>query len=300
MTLLTALIQNLAADFDDKKYPSDVYLHLLEEVRTANTRLQLGEALAQALAWKDGKIRRDPAGPHSVSTSGTRYRAEQTRPNTFCERHRQVLCSEEFFTWAARIRAMQHFDVAVIRDLERKFQLWSETAVVIPVFLLHCLRPQVFPIVDRWVLLAYNLLEANPNVSPEARLQASIEEYAGYQSWWLRLLAEAGLGPLSAQINQLKVIDEGLWVFGKRAAAFAKDVATASNGVEESVSQHAPSMLGTDSKEFRQRAIAIRNSGKTQSQAIKDAAAELGIELKPSYSKYPGSHFERWRKQGFE
>jgi hypothetical protein len=26
----------------------------------------------------------------------------------------------------------------------------------------------------------------------------------------------------------------------------------------------------------------------------------LRIQLKPSYSAYPGSHFDRWRKQGYE
>jgi hypothetical protein len=35
--------------------------------------------------------------------------------------------------------------------------------------------------------------------------------------------------------------------------------------------------LGTDSKEFKTRAIALKNS----------------------YGAYPESHFDRWRKQGF-
>jgi hypothetical protein len=31
------------------------------------------------------------------------------------------------------------------------------------------------------------------------------------------VLAEAGLGPMSAQLNQAKEIDAGIWVVGKRA-----------------------------------------------------------------------------------
>jgi hypothetical protein len=57
--------------------------------------------------------------------------------------------------------------------------------------------------------------------------------------------------------------------------------------------------LGTDSKEFKARAVALWRNGKTQAEAIRVAAEEMGIVLKQSYSSYPGSHFDRWRKQGF-
>ncbi len=128
-------------------YNRMVYYHLLEQVRSASTPADLGEALSQALAWKDGKIRRDPNGPYVAFPCNTRYRVEQTKPNTLSENHRQILSSDDFYEWAMRAREMQYFDVALIHDLDRRFGLWS--SVVIPVFVLHCLRPQIYPIVDR-------------------------------------------------------------------------------------------------------------------------------------------------------
>ncbi len=59
-------------------------------------------------------------------------------------------------------------------------------------------------------------------------------------------------------------------------------------------------IIGTGSKEFKSLAVEYKNKkGLTQGKAIKKAAEDLGINLKPSYLQYPGSHFERWRKQGF-
>ena len=57
--------------------------------------------------------------------------------------------------------------------------------------------------------------------------------------------------------------------------------------------------IGTDSPEFKQRAVELART-MTQKEAIQRAAGDFGIKLKPSYLRYPGSHFDRWRKQGFE
>jgi hypothetical protein len=301
MSMLIQLIDACSKKFDEKKYPSDIYYHLLERVRCASTPTELGEALSHALAWKDGKVQRDPNGPHAVHPSGTRYRTGNTRPNTLGEDHRKVLASDEFFGWATQIRNLQHFETSFIRDLDQYFHLWS--SIVIPVFVLHCLQPRVYPIVDKWVFLAYTLLAVDLKEASESNVKITIESYANYQSWWLNLLGEAGIGPLSAQLNQLKQIDAGLWVLGKRVFAIlnpiVEEIADEPEDDEQfSMGKFSPSDLGTDSDAFKELAIKIRNSGKTQRQAILDAADELGIQLKPSYLKYPGSHFERWRKQG--
>lgn len=56
--------------------------------------------------------------------------------------------------------------------------------------------------------------------------------------------------------------------------------------------------VGTGSDAFKRRAVELHRSGKTQSQAIIEAAQELDIKLTPSYMEHPGNHFGRWRKQG--
>lgn len=57
---------------------------------------------------------------------------------------------------------------------------------------------------------------------------------------------------------------------------------------------------GTNSDAFKRRAVELSKS-LNQRNAIKQAAKEFGIDLSPtpSYLRYPGSHFDRWRKQGF-
>ena len=54
----------------------------------------------------------------------------------------------------------------------------------------------------------------------------------------------------------------------------------------------------TNSPEFKNRALGYCQSMK-QAEAIQRAATDLNINLKPSYLQYPGSHIDRWRKQGF-
>ncbi|WP_152570809.1 hypothetical protein [Massilia sp. LC238] len=56
--------------------------------------------------------------------------------------------------------------------------------------------------------------------------------------------------------------------------------------------------VGTGCGAFKRRAVELHRSGKPQSQAIIEAARELDINLPASYIDHPGSHFDRWRKQG--
>ncbi|WP_395402140.1 hypothetical protein ACHMW6_28895 [Pseudoduganella sp. UC29_106] len=118
--------------------------------------------------------------------------------------------------------------------------------------------------------------------------------YAAYHAWWLDVLAEAGIGPMSAQLNQLKEIDSGLWAVGKQA----KRLAAKQHDAPDTQEAYVMPAISTDSEQFKHRAVELRGRGQTQLNAIVMAANELGIELKPSYLKYPGSHFDRWRKQG--
>lgn len=292
MTSLTDLIQKAALEFDRKRYPEPVYFHLITQVRNAETSDELSEALHHCLAWKDGKVRVDSEGPHTTGLTGVRYRLEGIKPNTFGAKHQEVLRSESFLKWAKGIRTLEHFELEIIREMERSFGLWS--SVIIPVFVLHCLNPRVFPIVDRWVVLAFQSLRAGSTTNP---INLTLDVYAEYHRWWLGFLAEAGLSPLASQLQQLKEIDAGLWALGKRFSV--SRVAEITSLDQEAVSHFQPKALpGTDSIEFKQRAISIRNSGASQREAIVQAAREMGIELKPSYTTYPGSHFDRWRKQG--
>jgi hypothetical protein len=312
MSMLTELVLSFAERFDDRTYPTDIYFHLLDRIREASSAKELGTALAHALAWKDGKVRRDQHGPYATQHSDMSYRVEQTKPNTLGSLHEKILSSDEFFSWACKVRKLQYFDIALVNDLQDDFKLWS--TIVMPVFLLHCLRPQIYPIVDRFVIVAFNILQPlqAARVNPK---RITAEAYGSYHAWWLRLLQEAGISPWRAEINQLKDIDAGVWALGKSMSSRARgivesleedldgpaaDITPSQRNGHLLMHTHKHATPGTATKEFKTRAIKLWRAGKTQANAIKIAADELGIQLKQSYIAYPGSHFDRWRKQGYE
>jgi hypothetical protein len=229
-------------------------------------------------------------------------------------RHDGVLKSEAFFTWARVIRDAEHFDATLIETLQEQFPLW--TSIVLPVFVLHCLRPAIYPIVDRYVIAVFNILRP-PYAARFRPTRITVDAYEAYHQWWLQLMKEAGIQPLSAELNELKEIDSGIWALGKSMSKQAKELSTfteddaelapefaagnryASDGSRTVLAARGAASLGTDSREFKSRAIELWKAGRTQAEAIKVAAEEMGIALKRSYSAYPGSHFDRWRKQGF-
>jgi hypothetical protein len=188
--------------------------------------------------------------------------------------------------------------------------LW--TSIVLSVFVLHCLRPPIYPIVDRYVIAVFNILRP-PHAAQFRPTRITVDAYEAYHQWWLQLMKEAGIQPLAAELNELKEIDSGIWALGKSISKQAHELSTftetdsdlvagsrdESDGPRTAVAVRSAAPLGTDSKEFKCRAIALWKGGRTQADAIKVAAEEMAIALKRSYRAYPGSHFDRWRKQGF-
>ena len=308
MNLLLEAIRSHAPSFDDLVYPTGIYYHLLTKVREANSPKQLGGALAHLIAWKDGKVRSDSAGAHTAYPN-RRFSVARTRPNTLNEQHEAVLTSKEFYTWACTVRTAGHFDAALIETLQEDFQLWK--SIVLPVFVLHCLRPPIYPIVDVYVMVVFNLFRPSYGSTRFHKPGITVDDYVAYHKWWLQLMKEAEISPLSAELNELKEIDSGIWSLGRAMLKQAKELNLFEDDPESSernpqalpdvgsrASAGAKDHLGTDSKEFKARAIALWKGGRTQADAIQAAATEMGITLKKSYSAYPASHFDRWRKQG--
>ena len=309
MNLLLDAIRSHAASFDDLQYPTDVYYHLLTLVREANSPKQLGGALAHLIAWNNGKVRRDSTGAHTAYPN-RRFSVGRTKPSTLSAQHEAVLTSKEFYAWACTVRSSGHFDAALIETLQEDFKLWK--GVVLPVFVLHCLRPPIYPIVDVYAMLVFNLLRPSYGSRRFRKSGITVDDYVDYHKWWLQLMKEAEIPQLSAELNELKEIDSGISALGRAMFKQAKELTLSEDDLEST--EHHPQALpdlasrrnavakdrpGTDSKEFKMRAIVLWKGGRTQADALQVAAKEMGITLKKSYSRYPGSHFDRWRKQGF-
>lgn len=326
MSIFVEQLQRCALSFDDQKFPLDAYFSLLDEVAQADTPERLASALEKLLAWKDGKIRRNffRHGPDNGQFID-RFSVSQTRPNTCSARHVAVMKSGEFFKWAQSIRRHDVFDADALLALgPQGFNLWKST--VIPGFVLHTLQPRCYAIVDQWVVLAQVLMDPDCQASPRKLDTAA---YVDYHAFWRKTLQEAGVDAATAPLAEIKRIDAGLWVFGKTAQERITRVVGLEEADEDGESSRAgaalvnsPVALGqdetvrtaaiaaftpaegvsTDSAEFKQKAISLHVQNKmSQGAAIEAAARHFGIDLrdKPSYQKYPGSHFDRWRKQGY-
>lgn len=300
MTILIDALRAHAASFDDRKYPTEVYLYLLDEVARASTPTKLGNVLAQLIAWKDGKVKGTPAGAFIESRTGRRYAVSRPRPNVLNPRKEKILSSQPFFEWVQEARAISAFEIGLLDELAT-FGLWRPASVVMSVFVLHCIQPRVFPICDVWVFLAYRLL-VEPKEAAQIESVSERDRYTEYQIWWSRIVREAELDVSNAPLEKLKELDSGIWAFGKHASALlvAREPLRRRPIVVKKVAGDA--RLRNDTADaFKHRAVAIWNAGrpeKSQEAAIAEAAMEFGIELKPSYRFHPGSHFWRWRQQG--
>jgi hypothetical protein len=99
---------------------------------------------------------------------------------------------------------------------------------------------------------------------------------------------------------EFALAEKGLFMIGydvrsSRPVPFGKVENDDVHGFDSNKSEDS---VGTGSDAFKRRAVELHRSGKTQSQAIIEAARELDINLPASYIDHPGSHFGRWRKQG--
>lgn len=205
-------IRSAAKSFNDRTYPTEVYYHLLGRVHQAHSPYELGGALSHAVAWKKGKVNRDPQGIHYVPTADIFYTVNNKDIRHVLEnRHRGILYSQDFYQWAVEVRHRQKFNDPGQQEWLQK--LWKK-GTVMQVFVSHCLCPRVYPIVDKWVMHAYNVSHKDQKPLPET--QITMTAYEQYRAWWFELLGQAKLDSETAPLNQLKEIDAGLWVLGKQ------------------------------------------------------------------------------------
>lgn len=103
------------------------------------------------LHWKDGKVTEDPLGISKLSNRN--YSIGQPKPHTYNSSiHKSILSSQAFFEFVQEIIAGDSFDEKNIKRLtSSEFNLWKESAIVIPTFVLHILSPKIYPLYDQHV-----------------------------------------------------------------------------------------------------------------------------------------------------
>ena len=155
---------------------------------------------------------------------------------------------------------------------------------------------------DRWVLQSYAFFKKGSNKN----LNATLDNYIEYQRWWEQVINEVYPDSHNLTVQQLKAVDASLWALGKQLYSLQGDseryLSNVSDLNELSIEKAMSTTrvaVGTDSDTFKRRAVELSKS-LNQRNAIEQAAREFGIDLSHtlSYLRYPGSHFDRWRKQG--
>lgn len=80
--------------------------------------------------------------------------------------------------------------------------------VVYPVFLLHIAKPHLYPIVDQHVFRSYS-------VHKKVKFEITWETYDDYRKYFSELASGLGIEEVSANVSQLKEIDNALMSFGR-------------------------------------------------------------------------------------
>jgi hypothetical protein len=269
--------------FQLDKYPLDFYTQNIQDIQLADTPVKVGELIINLLHWKDGKVRKDANGDTKVGDRT--YTLLQTKPNTYDElKHKQILCSSDFYVWVKEVSSLTKFDSNKVTDIAQKFQLYGKETLVIPTFILHVINPIIFPLYDQHVERAKRaLLAENLDFKPT---DLGLKLYLDYQSFFNSLLEDYS----DLSLQNVKKIDSALWSFGKSLKI--RKVKKYKVKTRSDESNYVPE------EKFKMEVLdRLNDRNDSQGEVMKQVAQEHGVTLASSYYDYPGSHIYRWRKQ---
>lgn len=286
--MVSLFINSWKNKYDSKNYPPDFYFQSLTKIRLSSNPHELAEYIIGLLHWKDGKV--------AVSQKGEYY-LSSPKPNIYNpDKHKDVLFSKEFFDWAIKIIESNAFDPSLINELIGKpFELWSG-GIVIPAFILHIISPTNYPLYDQHVERAKRALlaeELNEDFS-----SLSIETYMSYKKFFDSLVKELGTEYQKITIKEIKNIDEALWSFGKFLKDMRSNQIKQNKIIQQPIDHVQHQQRFTPDDDFKSKVVMYIKNGLTQKEAMVRTANERRVTLPDSYYKYPGSHIDRWKKQG--
>jgi hypothetical protein len=148
--------------YDIRKFPVDFYREHLNGARNAGHPEQLKKHLIALLNWKDGKA-------HKFKENGQNHAKPNIvdpildLANTSFANFAQLFCK--------LVQAGENDEIAI--DNLRAIlsgQMWKETTVVIPAFILHIARPDWLPIIDQHTVRAFlkmdkGMVVKKPNIT---------------------------------------------------------------------------------------------------------------------------------------
>ena len=207
---MKSFVEAWSRKFQSDKYSLDFYFTKIKELALAKNPKDAGVAIIELLHWKDGKVLEDSNGEVVIET--VRYKLLPTKPNTYSiSKHKEILCSKEFFQWIQEVKVMTTFDATEVKELSSVFNLYGKDSIVIPVFILHIISPETFPLYDQHVERAKRVLLAQEVRFP--RDEINLTTYEEYQSFFQEMIITCfGHQP---NFENIKKVDNALWSFGK-------------------------------------------------------------------------------------
>jgi len=141
-----------------------------------------------------------------------RYKLLPTKPNTYSiSKHKNILCSKEFFQWLQEVKVLTIFDATKVKELSSVFKLYGKDSIVIPASILHVISPGIYPLYDQHVERAKRVLLAQEVRFP--RDEINLTTYEEYQSFFQEMIITCfGQQP---NFENIKKVDNALWSYGK-------------------------------------------------------------------------------------
>jgi len=272
--------------YDSEKYWEKPYRESLSILRSEDLDdINFKDALIRLLHWKDGKNPDYPSGHYTA------------KPNTLSRI--PAMDGVELHSFKTDFQRFVQKDS--IEDRGKSFYLYLTErqglwkSLVIPIFVCHCAKPTVIPIIDQHVVRAMNVIQGDFHQVKKETL--TWHDYICYFDWFHQIASDQGL----LSMDELRDLDTALWSFGrevkqtlrtkKRTHALRNTGCGKGKGVKNS-----PHL----NPAFAQECEGYRKQGLKQEDAIRKACEDFNVDfssLPVMYSKYAGRGFAEWRKK---
>lgn len=195
-----SFVEDWEPRYDAQKYPLDFYRKHRDGARGTEQPEQLKNHLLALLNWKDGKTKKfiedgqNHAKPNIVNPI---LKLANIDLFYFAQLFRKLAQAEKNYD-----ECMEEFCV------ELSGNMWKETTVVIPAFILHVARPDRLPIIDQHTVRAWLALTNRRDLS--SRITWS--RWKGYRDFFQDAVVKSGYD--NNQDERCKV-DRALFAYGK-------------------------------------------------------------------------------------
>jgi hypothetical protein len=194
--------------YDTKKYPVHFYRYYLDKIEECQNNEELYDSIIALLNWKFGRIKEGWLLSESTAEIGVeldmvhyimpkvnefeKYRTDVTFLHNCLNFKNRSSCAYKFFVYLQDNRILN-------------------SRLKLPIFLMHILRPNEYPIIDQHVWRAMKTFKQSPG--DLEKQPTSWVEYKEYVNFFEGILGSID-GPDHDKLDR-GTVDRALWAFGR-------------------------------------------------------------------------------------